>query len=447
MKEVKDIDVKGLIEQNRLAELREIISDYPVADIADFILHIDKHDRVILFRLLPRKISSEVFICMESEDRNALLKDLTDEETGHLLTHLRPDDRTTLFEELPGRVTQKLLNLLSPEDLNKARFLLGYPEESIGRLMTPDYVAVRPQWTVSQCIDHIRNKGKDSETVSVIYVCNPDWTLLDALALQKFVLAEPHTTIEQLMDYSFVSLSAFDDREEAVRVMLKYDVWALPVLDSEGVLIGVVTFDDVMDVAEEEATEDFHKGAAVTPLKTSYSATSITALYSKRIGWLLGLVLINLISLEIMASFQEVLASTIALTFFIPMLIGSGGNAGAQAATLMVRALATGDVEFSQWSSTLLKELMVGASLGITMGVVGTVLGFVRGGTDIAIIVGLTMILIVVVANIIGVVLPFLLTRLKLDPAVASNPLVMSIADVTGLIIYFTISTWILTLV
>lgn len=445
MHESDSLKIKEMIDSNRLAELREMSSQFQAVDIAEFLMELDKSERVILFRLLPRNVSSEVFAHLKKEDRNELLKNLTDEETRNLLSNLRPDDRTNLFEELPGRATQKLLNLLTPEDLKEARKLLGYPEESIGRLMTPDYVAVRPGWTVKQALDQIRQKGRKSETLSIIYVTDPGWKLLDSLHLHELILASPEDSVEKLMRNSAVSLSAFEDREEAVRMMLKYDLGVLPVVDSGGVLLGVVTFDDVMDVAEEEATEDFHKGAAVAPLKGSYLETNIISLYNKRIVWLLALVLINLISLQIMAAYEEMLASVIALTFFIPMLIGTGGNAGAQSATLMVRALGTGDIVLEQWRSTFFKELGVGALLGVTMGLAGLLLGTLRGeGIEVAVIIGLSMISVVLVANLIGVILPFILTRLKLDPAVASNPLIMSIADATGLLIYFSIATWIM---
>ncbi len=440
--------LQSLIENKRWGKLREELSAWPVADIGEFLFELAKSDQVIVFRLLPRDISSDVFTYLKKEQRNALLAALSDEETRSLLHNLEPDDRTNLFEELPGRVTQKLLNLLSPQELEKTRELMGYPEESIGRIMTPNYVAVRPGWTIGQGLEQIRAKGKeDSETLNVIYVTDSNWKLLDALELQRFIFNPPDISIEKIMDNSYVSLPAFEDREEAVHTMAKYDLSALPVVDSEGVLLGVVTFDDVMDVAEEEATEDFHKGAAVAPLKNSYNETGIRELYIKRIGWLIVLVFVNLISLEIMAAYQEILASTIALTFFIPLLIGSGGNAGAQSATLMVRALGTGDIELSQWAVTLVKELSVGAGLGITMGIAGAALGLLRGGTEIALIVCLTMVSIVMVANLIGVMLPFLLTRLNLDPAVASNPLIMSITDAAGLLIYLVISTWLLKLV
>lgn len=436
--------IQELINQQQWSELRDLFSQYPVPDIADLLMRAQQTDRVLLFRLLPRAISSDVFSYLESEDQNEILKGLTHEETRNLLLNLRPDDRTVLFEELPGRVTQKLLNLLTPEELEKTRLLLGYPEESVGRLMTPDYVAVRPEWTVGEALDHIRKKGRDSETLNIIYVTDTEWKLMDAVELHRFILADPRQKVAELMSHSVISISAFEDREEAVHMMLRYDILALPVVDSEGVLLGVVTFDDVMDVAQAEATEDFHKGAAVTPLKGRYRETGIWELYKSRIVWLLGLVVVNLLSLELMAYYEELLASTIALTFFIPLLLGSGGNTGSQSSTIMVRGLATGDIEVSQWAASLAKELIVGLALGLTMGLAGVVLGTWKGGLTIALIVGLTMLLIIVVANLIGVILPLVLTKLDLDPAVASNPLITSITDATGLLIFFAISRWIL---
>lgn len=433
--------IRELIDQHRWQELRrEAWAEWLVPDIVDALLGLNKNNRVLAFRIIPREMSAEVFAYLEKEDRNALLKDLTDEETRHLLADLRPDDRTTLFEELPGQVTQRLLNLLSPEDLREARFLLGYPEYSVGRLMTPDYIAVRPEWTVAQALEHCRVKGTKSETLHTIYVADASWKLLDALELPQFILAKPDDRVEDIMNYSFVSLSAFDDREEAVRIMQRYDLFSLPVVDSSGVLVGLVTFDDVFDVAQEEATEDIYKGAAVTPLTTSYREASVWELYTKRAGWLVILVFVSLLSSGVMAFFEGTLQQVIVLTIFIPLLLGSGGNAGAQSATLMVRALATGDLEINQWLPTIMKELLVGVSLGVTLGAVSTLFGLMRGGWEIGLIVGLTMVGIILVASLIGAALPFILTRLKLDPAVASNPLISSVTDVMGLLIYFLIA-------
>ncbi|KAB2953349.1 magnesium transporter [Heliorestis acidaminivorans] len=436
--------IEELVHQKSWLALREELAEWPLPEVADLLLELEKADRVLVFRMLPRRISGDVFSYMESEHRKGLLKDLTDEETRHLLASLTPDDRTTLFEELPGQVTQHLLNLLSAEDLHETRQLLGYPEESVGRLMTPDYVAVRPEWSVSEALDHIRNKGKRSETINVIYVTDDSWKLLDALELQKFILARSNDKVQQIMDDSFVSLNAFEDREQAVFVMQKYDLFALPVVDTDGVLIGMVTIDDVFDVAQKEATEDFHKGAAVTPLKTSYREASVWSLYRKRVGWLMTLVVVNLASSGVIAAYEDMLSAAIALAFFIPLLIDSGGNAGAQSATLMVRAIATGDIKMDQWVKTISKEMKVGIAIGLTMALGSMILGYFRGGFEIGIVVGLTMITLVVAANIIGTLLPFLLLRLRFDPAVASGPLITSIIDAVGLLIYFSIATVVL---
>lgn len=440
-KELIKPEITELIENQKWTELRESIEDWPIPEIADLMENLDKRDRVVFFRILPRDLSSAVFSHFEPEQQNALLLEMTDDETRQLLANLAPDDRTALLDELPGQVTQQLLNLLSPQDLKEARYLLGYPEESIGRLMTPDYLAVRPHWTIGQALDHIRKMGRQSETINMIYVTDPGWKLLDALELQLFILSDPEQKVSDIMDDAFISVSAFDDREQAVQTVQKYDKTVLPVVDSDGILLGIVTIDDLLDVAEEEATEDFHKTAAVAPLRTSYREASIFSLFSKRISWLVILVFVNLISSGVIEAFEEVLASAIALSFFIPLLIGSGGNAGAQSATLMVRAIATGDVLMTQWFRALGKEILVGLTLGLVMGATSWILGLYRGGAEIGFIVGLSMVAIVLVANIMGTILPFLLTRFNIDPAVASSPLITTIVDATGLVIYFTIAS------
>ncbi|MEX0686393.1 MAG: magnesium transporter [Balneolales bacterium] len=444
MNELIKPEILELIKNQKWTDLRESVEDWPVPEVADLMYELEKADRVLFFRILPRSLSSELFSYLEPENQNELLIDLTDEETRHLLANLRPDDRTALLDELPGQITQRLLNLLSPQDLKEARLLLGYPEESVGRLMTPDYLAVRPGWTIAQAIDHIRKLGKKSETINVIYVTDRSWKLIDALELQQFILADPEQKVEDLMDDAYIAISAFDDREVAVQMMQRYDKVVLPVVDSEGVLLGIVTIDDVFDVAQEEATEDFHKGAAVAPLKTSYRDATIFSLFSKRIPWLIILVFVNLLSSGVIDAFEHVLASALALAFFIPLLIGSGGNTGAQSATLMVRAIATGDIQLSQWLRTVGKEVFVGIALGVIMGIASWVLGYFYGGWKIGLIVGTSMVGIVLAANIIGTLLPFLMTKVNIDPAVASSPLITTIVDATGLLIYFSIATLVL---
>lgn len=435
-------EIQELLDRRDWVTLRDVLNEWPAPEVAEMLLELEKPDRVLLYRALPRHLAADVVSELDAEHRNALMTELTDEETRHLLSSMPPDDRTHLLEELPGVVVQRLLNLLNPSDLREARTLLGYPEESVGRLMTPDYVAVRPNWTVAQALVHIRAHGKDSETISRIYVVDEAWRLQDDVALRRLILADPESRVEDVMDHSFASLSVFADREEAVRMTQKYDVVALPVVDSEGVLVGIVTVDDILDVAEEEATEDFHKVGSVEPIFTSLRETGIGMLYRSRIGWLLTLVGMNVFSSAGIAFYESTIAAQVTLVFFLPLLIGSAGNAGAQAATLMVRAMATGDVHSRDWFQMLAKELGVALALGLTMSAAVSLIGFARGGVDIAVVVSLTMVLVVVVGSLIGMSLPFLLNRFQFDPATASAPLVTSIADISGVVIYFSIATW-----
>ncbi len=403
-------------------------------------MDLDKSERVLLFRMLPRQTSAEVFSYLEPSHKDALLRDLTDEESRRVLGDLTPDDRTDFLEELPGQAVQRSLNLLTTEDLREARILLGYPEDSVGRLMTPDYVAVRPDWTIGQALEHIRNRGRDSETINVIFITDTSWKLLDTIELRRIILAEPDMPISAMMDYASVSIPVTADREEAVQIIQHYDLIALPVVDSEGILLGIVTVDDVLDVAQEETTEDFQKTAAVEPLKTSYRESGIWSLYSKRIVWLCVFLGINLATAGIIAAYEEVLLNAITLAIFIPLLGACGGNTGAQSSTLIVRALAVGDIRINHCLSNIGRELVVGFLLGLTMGIAGWVLGYLTGGWNIAAVIFSAMLCIVLVSNIIGAVVPFVLLKLHFDPAVASSPLITSIADVVGISIYLSIA-------
>ncbi|MBP1467746.1 magnesium transporter [Candidatus Chloroploca sp. M-50] len=440
-------DVRTLVADRQLAELRAMLAFWPEPEVADLLMELNPTEQMVVFRLLPRQISSEVFTHLDTEQQNELLTQLNSEETRHLLANLSPDDRTQLFEELPGQATQKLLNLLGPEDLREARQLLGYPEESVGRLMTPDYVAVRPTWTISQALHHIRTRGRDSETINTIYVTDGRWRFLDAIDLRRFIMAEPEQTVEQIMDRAYIVLSAFDDREQAVRALRRYDLASLPVVDSDGVLVGIVTFDDLIDVADEETTEDFHKSAAVAPLRASYSETGIRELVMKRAPWLIVLVFVNIFSGAIIAAFEDTIAAVVALVFFMPLLIASSGNAGSQSATLMVRAMAMGDIKKSDWARSLRKEVLVSALLGVSMAVAVWLVAFFRTGSEVAMVVSLTMIIIVIAGSLIGTVLPFILSRFGLDPATASGPLITSLSDIAGVLIYFSLATWLLGIV
>lgn len=441
---ISDLEVEELIANNQLKAVSERLTNWAKPEVADLILRLDKPHQILVFRALPRQRAADVFAHFEPEHQDRILEALTDGDTRHLLANLNPDDRTAMLEELPATVTRRLMQLLSPEDMAESSQLLGYPEESIGRMMTPDYIRLRAEWTCEQALAHIRKYGRDSEIFNILYVTDGNGLLIDIVRLRRIIMEAPDVVIRDMLNYQFVSLSAFDDREVAVEKIKRYDVNALPVVDSEGVLVGIVTVDDIFDVAEEEATEDFQKGAAVAPLDMNYTAASSGFLFRKRIGWLVILIFVNLLSAAIISKYQEYLVEYIVLAFFMPLLIASGGNTGAQSATLMVRAISTGDLKLDGWYRAFGKEILVGVMLGGAMGVLTWLLGIYRSGFDMALVVGSSMVAIVVVANLIGVLLPFTLTKLKLDPAVASSPLITSVMDAVGLLIYFSIAATVL---
>ncbi|MGJ8652306.1 MAG: magnesium transporter [Opitutaceae bacterium] len=440
-----EIEIQELIAQNQLKAVAERFTSWAYPEIADLLVQLDKPHQILAYRALPRQRAADMFAYLEPDQQDSLLEALTDADTRALLADLSPDDRTEMLEELPASITRRLMQLLSPSDLVEVRQLLGYPEESVGRLMTPDYIRVRAEWTVEQAIAHIRKFGRDSEVFNILYVTDGNGLLVDVVRMRSIFMADPSMLIKDMLNYNCVSLSAFDDREVAVEAIQRYDTNALPVVDSEGVLVGIVTVDDIMDVAEEEVTEDIQKGAGMAPLETKYSAASPMQLFRKRIGWLLILIFVNLISAGVISSYEEYVMEFITLALFMPLVIASGGNCGAQSATLMVRSIATGDVELGDWLKSVSKEIFVGVLLGVGMAVIAGGVGYFYGGdSKIAMIVGLSMISIVFVANSFGALLPFILSRLKIDPAAASTPLITSLMDVLGLLIYFSIAVAIL---
>ncbi|MCR4438728.1 MAG: magnesium transporter [bacterium] len=445
LKELLLPEIQELIEAKDWRTLKEAIADWPAPDIADLLESLHEADRVILFRLLPRQRAAEVFAEFEPDKQRQLLERLTNEQVKMLLEEVSPDDRTELFEELPGKVTQQLLNLLSPADRREALQLLGYPEESVGRLMTPDYVAICSHWSIEQAINHIRRYGRDAETVNVIYVVDDDDHLLDDLPIRRIILAEPSQSVESIMDHKYVAVEASADQEEAIRLIQHYDLNALPVVDKENVLLGIVTVDDVLDVLQEEVTEDVHKGASIAPLETSYNAASFWSLYRKRVGWLSLLAVAGFLSSTVIAMYEETLAKIVALAFFIPVLIDSGGNTGSQSATLIIRALALGELTPKRWFQVVRKELLVGLLLGATLGLILFVWGeYWKGGAQVGVVVGLSMVCIIFISNLLGSLLPIVMTKLRLDPAVVSGPLITTLIDALGLVIYFTVAKWVI---
>ena len=452
MRETNDVALEfaRLITERNWNAVRRTASEVPAPELADILLELDKATRTLMFRALPRELAAGAFSYMEGPSRDSLLKELTDEETRQLLANLTPDDRTELLSELPSQATRRLLNLLGPSDLVEARHLLGYPEQSVGRLMTPDYVSVRPEWTASQATRHIRQYGRDSETFDQVYVTENSGVLVGRIDLRKLIFTHPDTPVTSLMQTDVQSISALDDREAAVRMVEHYDLNVLPVVGSDGVLLGIITVDDILDVAEKEATEDIHKMGGLEALSGPYLQVSFPSMVRKRGGWLSALFLGEMLTATAMSFYEREIASAVVLALFIPLIISSGGNSGSQAASLIIRSLALEEVRPRDWFRVFRREVITGVSLGALLGFIGFVrvvlwqhLGVTNYGSHyvlIAMTVWASLIGVVLFGSLAGSMLPFLMRRLGFDPAASSAPFVATLVDVTGLIIYFTIA-------
>jgi len=438
-------EIKELIDRKDWRTLKDILANWQLPDVADLLETLDESDRVIVFRLLNKEHAAEIFSEIEPDVQQELVEQLSNENIRQIISELSPDDRTELFEDMPGQITQRLLKLLTPEDRKETLGLLGYPEDSAGRLMTPNYVALLPNWTIEEALKHIRKSGRDAETLDMLYVTDKDEILLDDIPLRRIILTDLKASVKSIMDWSFIAINATEDQEEAARMMKHYNLTALPVIDEKGVLLGIVTVDDILDVIEEEVTEDLHKSASVVPLDMSYTATSSWGLYRRRITWLSLLALAGFFSSSVIAAFESTLSAIVALAFFIPVLIDSGGNTGSQSATMVIRAISIGELTLGKWFSVIKKEIIVGLMLGTSLGLILFLWGtFWKGGGQIGLVVGISMITIIFISNLLGSLLPIILTKLKLDPAVVSSPLITTVIDATGLLIYFSIARLVL---
>lgn len=441
-------EIINIIENKRWDKLKYSLADMHAAEIADIIRILDNDkNKIILFRLLSTEKAAYVFSELDSNEQESLISSMSDNELKELIHEMSPDDRTSLFEELPSDITKKIFSLMKETDLNIARQLLGYPEESVGRIMTPEYIDVHPDFTVKQTLEYIRKYGKDSETFEVIYVVDKNDILLGYILLKDLLFAKAEEKVGFLMHTDIIYLSVYSDQEEAVKVGRKYDLLYIPVVDSKNALIGIVTIDDIFDIAEEEDTEDFHKLGAISvddDFSGNIKQATVFTLYKKRIVWLFILVFINIISGYFIGLFTDTISKYVSLIFFLPLLIDSAGNAGAQSSTLIIRSLSIGDVKKSDWLFMFGKEILISAALGLTMGLTVSLLAIFRGGLTIAFVVSLSMILVVIIGSLIGLCLPFIFVKLKKDPTTSSVPLVASICDISGTLIYLFLATVIL---
>jgi magnesium transporter len=443
-----------MIEARDFAALRELFREWPPADVAEVILDLPGDEQVIIFRVLPHDLAADVFEYIGIEEQHKLLRAMAHEQVVGILNEMAPDDRTALLEELPSDAARKLIRFLTPEERRVATALLGYPEDSVGRLMTPDFIAVKEDWIVQEVLDYIRAYGQDSETLNVIYVVDDHGKLIDDIRMREFLLKPLNSPVRDLMQKTFVALNVTDSQHDALNAFRKYDRTALPVIDSTGVLLGIVTIDDMLDVAEAEATEDIQKLGGMEALDEPYTTIPFLRMVKKRATWLIILFLGEMLTATAMQGYNSEIEKAAILAMFLPLIISSGGNSGSQATTLVIRAMALGELRLRDWFRVVRKELLSGLALGAILGTIGFfritlwqylhIFNYGKYHWLVAFTVGVALVGVVLWGTISGAMLPFLLRRCGLDPAASSAPFVATLVDVTGLVIYFNVALLIL---
>jgi magnesium transporter len=445
--------LKDGLSEHSWPALRDVCLRTEPSVLADLVPKLDDPDLAIIFRILPRQLTTKLFEYLDLDTQKRLLKGLAQEQVARLLNEMSPDDRTALLEELPGPVVIALMALLSPSERQVAQSLLGYPEDSVGRVMTPDYLAIKPEWTIQEVLRYIRRHGHEKESMNVLYVINEDGLLIDDIRIKDILLSDPDVTIRTLMNDAVVFLTVTDDKEVSVTLFRKYDRVVLPVCDSDGFLLGIVTVDDVLDIVEETDTREIQQFGGVEALDEAYMQVTFWHLLSKRAKWLVILFVGELLTASAMAFFEDELAKAVVLALFVPLIISSGGNSGSQAATLIIRAMALGEIKLKDWKAVFIKESISGLMLGMLLGLMGFIRIMIFGYVGnmygehaflIGVTVFLTLLGVVLWGTLTGAMLPFVLRRFKLDPATSSAPFVATIVDVTGLLIYFSIAAFIL---
>lgn len=434
--------IKVLLQKKDYTRLKaELVREHH-ADIAEFINELDPKTSLLVFRLLPKDVAANVFAYLSPESRAQISLQSEETELHEILLDLFFDDKIDFLEEMPANVVKRILRNTTEAERKLINQFLNYPENTAGSLMTIEFVDLKKEMTVAEALEKIRRIAPNRETIYTCYVTDATRYLEGILSLRDLVIASPEQKLEKIMRKKIISVTTLDDKEYVAALIKKYDLIAIPVTDTENRLVGIITVDDIVDVIEDENTEDIHKMASIGEIDVNLLEASPLLLTKKRLPWLLILVFVNILSGLGMAIFEETMQAVIALVFFLPLLIDSAGNAGSQSATLMVRALALGEAKIDDWFELLKKEIVVSLVLGFAMALAVSALGFLRGGLDLAIVTALAMATVVLVGSLIGMCLPFLLSKFKLDPATASGPLVTSMADIAGIIIYFSLASW-----
>ncbi|MGN0376167.1 MAG: magnesium transporter [Suilimivivens sp.] len=447
MEEIKDLEViRELLETKQYTTLRQKMADMNTADVAAVMEELEEEELLKIFRILPKSMAADVFSYLEVDNQQMIITSLSDKEAANIINNLMADDATDLLEEMPANVVKKILASASAETRRDINHLLRYPEDSAGSIMTVEYVDLKENMTVEDAIARIRQIGVDSETINICYVLDAQRTLVGTVALRYLLISPPDAIIGEMMHENVIYINTMMDQEEVARQFQKYDFTAMPVVDNENRLVGIITVDDIVDILQEEATEDIEKMAAIVPTDKPYMKTGVFETWKKRIPWLLLLMISATFTGSIITSFEDALSVCVILTAYIPMLMDTGGNAGGQASVTIIRGLSLDEIEFADVFKVIWKEARVAVLCGLTLAIANfaKLLLFDRVTIPVAAVVCLTLVAAVLIAKIVGCILPMLAKKIGFDPAVMASPFITTIVDALSLLIYFRIATAIL---
>jgi magnesium transporter len=432
--------VEQLLEEGKLSELKELLTGHP-ADIADILDNMSPSRRILIFRLLPKDEAVEVFEYLDVEKQSELLSGFTEQRIVSMVNEMSPDDRAWLFDELPAKVVKKLLSQMNREEWLATSVLLGFEEHTAGRIMTPEYVDLNMNMTVADALKRVKRTGHAKETIYYLYVINDGRRLIGVVSLKNVVLSQDDTKVIDIMNPHVIKVFTDDDQENVAQVFKDYDLLALPVVDKEEKLVGIITVDDIVDIIEQEATEDMLRMSGVETADRGYFKSSMVVNFSKRIVWLIVLLTLYTVTGNIMVSYQNVIQGMVILSAFIPILIGTGGNAGSQSSTVVIRGLAIGEIEQGDVIRIILREFIIGIALGLFLGTAAFLWAyFLQGKWEISFVVGSSLVAIITLATTLGTILPLIVKRLGFDPAFMATPFITTAIDVGALLIYFGIA-------
>ncbi|WP_022767983.1 MULTISPECIES: magnesium transporter [unclassified Butyrivibrio] len=441
--------LQELLSSRQYTLLRQTISEMNTVDIAAAMSEMADEDSLKMFRILPKDMAADVFADLEMDVQQYIIQSMSDREASNIIENLMADDATDLLEEMPASVVKRILANASPETRADINHLLRYPEDSAGSIMTVEYVDLREDMTVSEAIERIRKKGVDSETINICYVVTKQKILVGTVALRYLLIMKPDDVIGDIMNTNVISIGTMTDQEEAARMFQKYGFTAMPVVDNESRMVGIITIDDVVDILEEEATEDIEKMAAIVPSDKPYPKVGIFETYKNRIPWLLFLMISATFTGAIITGFEDALSAYVVLTAYIPMLMDTGGNAGSQASVSIIRGLSLKEIEFEDLFKIIWKEIRVAVLCGLTLAIANfaKLLLLDRVSFLVAAVICLTLLFVVLIAKLVGCCLPMLASKIGFDPAVMASPFITTIVDALSLLVYFNIATRMLHLV